>query len=69
MPLCFLILPHFKSTSGGGRPGEGDPIVNWPFQLDREVKGRRRGGNNRVPLPLQKKKDALPRKIDQPEHI
>lgn len=38
--------------------GRGDRIVNWPFQLNREVKGGRRDEDNRVPLPLQNKRDA-----------
>lgn len=61
-----------KAQEWGDRPGEGSPIVNWPFQLNREVRGRRREEDNRVPLPLQnrdEKRDAPPEKIDQPEHI
>lgn len=58
-----------KAQEWGDRPGEGSPIVNWPFQLNREVRGRRREEDNRVPLPLQNKRDAPPEKIDQPEHI
>lgn len=58
-----------KHRSGVTGRGEGSPIVNWPFQPNREVKGRRREEDNRVPLPLQNKRDAPPKKIDQPEHI
>lgn len=51
-----------KAQEWGDRPGEGSPIVNWPFQLNREVKEEEEEEeeDNRVPLPLQNKRDAPP---------
>lgn len=70
---CGIYGCHYASSFSftseaqewGGRPGEGSPIVNWPFQMNREVKERRREEDKRVPLPLQNKRDAPPEK-DRP---
>lgn len=50
----------------GERPGEASPIVDRPFQLDREVKARRGNEDNRAALLAT---DASLKKIDQTEQL
>lgn len=60
LPLSRLLsLPSLqKLRSGVTGQGRESPIVNWPFQLNREVKGRRRVEDNGVSLALHSKSNA-----------
>lgn len=59
MSVCFLSSSSLSLTSKaqewGDRPGEGSPIVNLPFQMDRKGEGKKRKGGQWVPLHVQGK--------------
>lgn len=68
MSACFLSSSSLSVTSKAQEwsdgPGEGSPIVDLPFQMDRKGEVKKRKGGQWVPLHLRGEMHCL--RIDRP---
>lgn len=72
MSVCLLSSSSLSLTSKAQEwrdgPGEGSPIVNLPFQMDRKGEGKKRKGDNGFHCICRARCIAL-EKIDLSEQI